>query len=198
MVEDIADPMLLMVSRLCYQKNPEMFGRAAGRVHRRHPECRFELIGGGYQEHHGRIVRGLIGDLDLQDRFEIHDWITSLGIANRITQATIVVVPSRYDGLPFLPLEAMAIGKPVVGTRVDGVRDVIIDGETGFLVDPDNDKAMAEKIIMLLDNPALRQRMGQAGRKRVEEHFNIAKNIRKIEAVYDQVYERWYDGPNLA
>ncbi len=189
--EDLTEPMVLMVGRLCYQKNPEMFVRAAGRVHRRHPECRFELIGGGYQEHHGRTVRGLIDELDLQDRFEIHDWMTPQGVADRITQATIMVVPSRYDGLPFIPLEAMALGKPVVGTRVDGVQDVIVDGETGFLVDLDDDEAMAGKILRLLDDPELRERMGQAGRKRVEEHFNIAKNIRKIEAVYDDVYEHW-------
>ncbi len=189
--KDIADPMLLMVGRLCYQKNPEMFVRAAGRVHRRHPECRFQLIGGGYQEHHGRTVRGLIDEVDLQDRFEIHDWMMPQGVANRITQATIVVVPSRYDGLPFLPLEAMAMGKPVVGTRVDGVQDVIVDGETGFLVDLDDNAAMAEKIIELLGNPALRERMGKAGRKRVEEHFNITRNIRKIEVVYNNVYEGW-------
>ena len=190
--EDLGDPMLLMVGRLCYQKNPEMFVRAAGWVHRRYPECRFQLIGGGYQEHHGRTVRGLIVELDLQERFEIHDWMTPQGVADRITQATIVVVPSRYDGLPFLPLEAMAMGKPVVGTRVDGVRDAIVAGETGFLIEIDDDKAMAEKIIVLLDDPALRQRMGQAGRKRVEQHFNITSNIRKIEAVYADVYERWY------
>ena len=192
MEEDITEPMVLMVGRLCYQKNPEMFVRAAGRVHRRHPECRFELIGGGYHEHHGRTVRGLIDELDLQDRFEIHDWMTPQGVADRITQATIMVVPSRYDGLPFIPLEAMALGKPVVGTRVDGVQDVIVDGETGFLVDLDDDEAMAGKILRLLDDPELRERMGQAGRKRVGEHFNIVKNIQKIEAVYDDVYEQYY------
>ncbi len=192
MEEDITEPMVLMVGRLCYQKNPEMFVRAAGRVHRRHPECRFELIGGGYQEHHGRTVRGLIDELDLQDRFEIHDWMTPQGVADRITQATIMVVPSRYDGLPFIPLEAMALGKPVVGTRVDGVQDVIVDGETGFLVDLDDDESMAQKIMELLGDPELRERMGQAGRKRVGEHFNIVKNIQKIEAVYDDVYEQYY------
>ncbi len=186
---------VLMVGRFIYEKNPEMFVRAAGEVARNLPRARFMIVGGGYHEFNRELVKKIISSHSLEEKFRIYEWMRQDDLYQIMAKASVIVVPSRHDALPFVPLEAMALGKPVVGTRVDGVQDVIIDGATGFLVDLDDDEAMAEKIIALLDDPELRERMGRTGRKRVEEHFNIAKNIRKIEMAYEEVYTRWCQWP---
>ena len=183
-------PFLLMVGRLTYQKNPEMFVRAAAEVARHFSSARFTIIGGAYHDHHGDLVKELIYSLELQERLEILEWMTQEALYKLVTQASVVVVPSRYEGMPFIVLESMALGKPVVGTRVDGIKDTVVDGETGFVVELDDVTAMADRIIQLLEDPALRTRMGQEGRRRVEEHFNISQNIKQIEKVYTEVYHQ--------
>ncbi len=180
-------PLVLMVGRLNYQKNPEMFVRAAHIVANQVPNAEFRIIGGGYQEFHGKLTRNLVASLFLKERLKILNWMDQDSLVKLMERAQVIVVPSRYDGLPFLVLEAMAMGKPVVGTRVDGVKDAIADGETGFLVELDDVKSMAERIILLLKDPELRSRLGNAGWKRVEREFNIEKNIRRIENIYCEV-----------
>jgi glycosyltransferase involved in cell wall biosynthesis len=69
------------------------------------------------------------------------------------------------------PLEAMACGVPVVGSRVGGIKTSVVDGETGYLVPPKDPKALADRLLRLLSDGALRDRMGRAGRRRVEEHY---------------------------
>ncbi len=183
-------PLVLMVGRLNHQKNPEMFVLAAGRVARRKPEARFMIVGGGYHEFHGDMVRDLIASLGLQEQFQIHEWMAQEDLHHVMAQADIIVVPSRYDGLPFIPLEAMSMGKPVVGTQVDGVQDVIVDGITGYLVELDDITAMADRIVYLLKDSQLRINMGREGRKRIEKEFNISTNIRQIEDVYAEVCQQ--------
>ena len=183
---------VFMVGRLINQKNPEMFIRAAHRVRQHRPDVHFKIIGSGYQEFLRKKVDAQIRELNLEQSVEIVPWIPRNELLDTLAGTTVLAVPSRFESFGYVAAEAGLLQKPVVATNVDGLKDVIIDGETGFLVALDDDKAMAEKIIELLDNPELRKRMGQAGRKRVEEHFNITRNIRKIEAVYADVYERWY------
>lgn len=91
------------------------------------------------------------------------------------------------EGLPNVIIEAMALAKPVVSTRIAGPADIVEDGETGFLVPPGNIKAMADKIIYLLEHPDIAKSMGEAGRKRAEELFDIKKQVKKIEALYEEV-----------
>lgn len=86
--------------------------------------------------------------------------------------------------------EAGSLGIPVIATRVDGLRDVIADNQTGYLVEPDDEAAMAERIIQLINDPALRNRMGEAGRRRVAEHFDIRKNIKDLEAIYALIHQQ--------
>jgi glycosyltransferase involved in cell wall biosynthesis len=69
------------------------------------------------------------------------------------------------------PLEAMACGVPVLGSRVGGIKTSVVDGETGYLVPPKDPKALAGRLLRLLSDGALRDRMGRAGRHRVEEHY---------------------------
>jgi len=88
-------------------------------------------------------------------------------------RADIFCLPTHYHNecLPLVLLEAMQWQLPVISTPEGGIPDVVLDGETGFLVPQRNTKALAEKLEMLIKDPSLRQRMGTAGRKHYEEHF---------------------------
>jgi glycosyltransferase involved in cell wall biosynthesis len=79
----------------------------------------------------------------------------------------------------------MAMERPVVGTRVEGTAEEVVDGETGILVNARDSKALAEAVGALLGDPALRQRMGRAGRARVERHYSLATTADLIENVYE-------------
>jgi len=96
----------------------------------------------------------------------------------------IVVSSSLHEGMSNVILEGMAAGLPVVATAVGGTPEVVIDGETGFLVPPGDPDALAEAINKLLNDPVLRKRFGQAGRKRVEKCFTIEETVRKTEDLY--------------
>jgi glycosyltransferase involved in cell wall biosynthesis len=80
--------------------------------------------------------------------------------------------------------EAMAHGKPVVATRVGGIPELITNGRSGFLVERSDTAAMSERILTLLADPALRARMGQAGRETVSDKFDLRKNVAQLITSY--------------
>jgi glycosyltransferase involved in cell wall biosynthesis len=102
----------------------------------------------------------------------------------------IVVVPSLQEAFGLVVSEALACGKPVIGTKVGGIPDQIIDGYNGCLVKPKDPKAIAEKILWLLEHPGEARRMGVNGRKMVEEKFNLEKRIDKIIEIYEKVISK--------
>jgi glycosyltransferase involved in cell wall biosynthesis len=80
----------------------------------------------------------------------------------------------------------MACGKPVVATNVGGIPEIVEDGKTGILVPPKDEKALADAVIKLFTSKALAGSMGAAGRKRVEQHFNIGNQVKEIEGILDE------------
>ena len=103
------------------------------------------------------------------------------------TMSDIVLVPSIQEGFGLVVSEAMACGKPVIGSNVGGIPDQIIDGYNGFLVQPRNPSEIAKRILLLISNPKEAKRMGMNGRKIVEEKFNINKRIDKITKLYERL-----------
>ncbi len=104
-----------------------------------------------------------------------------------LAQSSIIVLPSYREGLPKILLEAGAIGRPVVATDVTGCRDVIRDGENGFLVPLGDVSALANAIGKLLQDKELRQEMGLRGRKIVEAEFSIDRVISETLSVYQKL-----------
>jgi glycosyltransferase involved in cell wall biosynthesis len=100
------------------------------------------------------------------------------------------VLPTRADLSPNTILEAMATGRPVVASRLCGIPDMVEDGVTGFLIPPDDPAALADRIARLLRDPALRQRMGNAARLRVQQRFSAATNVPRILALMKDEVER--------
>jgi glycosyltransferase involved in cell wall biosynthesis len=102
----------------------------------------------------------------------------------------MVVVPSLQEAFGLVVSEAMASGKPVIGTSVGGIPDQIIDGYNGFLVQPKDPKAIAERIVYLVENPEEAKRMGLNGRKIVKEKFDINRKIDRIISLYNNILSR--------
>ncbi|PYN28911.1 MAG: glycosyltransferase family 1 protein, partial [Candidatus Rokuibacteriota bacterium] len=94
------------------------------------------------------------------------------------------VAASRKEGLPLAVLEAMGAGLAVVATDVPGHRDAVADGETGLLVPPGDERALAAAIGALLDDPERRRRLGRAGRARVLSKFSIQPMVERTAQIY--------------
>lgn len=97
------------------------------------------------------------------------------------------MLSSRQEGFPITILEAMAAGKPVVATNVGGCAEAVVNGETGIVVSPEDPEALAEALEHMLTHPDEARRMGEAGRRRVEEHFSIESMVTKHIAVYESL-----------
>ena len=102
--------------------------------------------------------------------------------------ADLFVLPSRSEGLSNALLEAMQMGLPCVATAVGGNQEVIVEGETGYLVPSEDHQAMADRIALLLGDSAQRQRMGEASRKRIVQHFTTEAMVAKILDAYEQLF----------
>ncbi len=126
----------------------------------------------------------IVGDGDFKtdkaENIEILPWQDRKAMKRIFTAAKVVVVPSLYlDPFPTVNLEAMAAGKPVVGTCFGGTPEAVVDGETGYIVNPYDEKELADKIIDLLKNPEKAVAFGKAGRERVEKFFGIENQVQK-------------------
>jgi glycosyltransferase involved in cell wall biosynthesis len=99
----------------------------------------------------------------------------------------LFVMPTRADMSPWVVLEAMASGRPVITTRVGGIPDMVRDGETGLLLPPEDPAALREALARLINDAPLRLAMGKAGRARVEQHFNAAVSVPKILDAMKQI-----------
>ena len=113
------------------------------------------------------------------------------GFVQEMTEAVagldVLVQPSRAENLPLAVLQAMAAGLPVIATRVGGIPEVVVDGETGILVEPDDPEAIADALDSLAANPERRRKLGEAGRERVREHFSADGMARRTLALYEEL-----------
>nr|MDQ4030404.1 glycosyltransferase [Actinomycetota bacterium] len=99
------------------------------------------------------------------------------------------VLPSANEGTPVSAIEALAAGRPVVATRVGGVPDVVRDGEDGFLVEPGNTDALADRLAALAGDEALRRRLGEAGRERVLGRYAVDRLVDDVDRLYRSLLE---------
>lgn len=163
-------------------KNQQMFLRAAAQVKEKFPAARFILAGEGELLDE---MKNFAGELGLED--ETFFTGRCADVARLLSAAEICVLSSTTEGFSNSILEYMAAGKPVVATSVGGAPEAIAEGETGFLVDSNNDEQMAKRLIELLQNPEKARKMGEAGRKTVEEKFSTAAQLEKTLALYEKL-----------
>lgn len=165
--------------RLTHARNPEAFLRLARHVRDARDGVRFVWIGDGES---APKLRGLVADLNLSDRFELTGWLPRAQVRERLLELDLFVHFSRWEGLPNAVLEAMAAGLPVLASDVAGNRDAVASGETGLLAG--SEAELLERALQLLDDPALRNRLGVAGRRRVREEFSLERSLQALNRLY--------------
>lgn len=132
----------------------------------------------------------LLGKFGITERVQIISDASAEQLAELYRSASVFVLSSNEEGLGMVILEAMASGLPVISTDCGGPATAIVSGETGLLIPVGDAPALAEAMRMLWEQPALRQRMGQEGRQRVEEHFSIEKAGQVYLDTYARLLER--------
>jgi glycosyltransferase involved in cell wall biosynthesis len=110
-------------------------------------------------------------------------------VASLFAAFDVFILPSANEGTPVTAIEALAAGKPVVATRVGGIPDVVRDGEDGFLVEPGDVEALAERLAQLATDPELRERMGEAARSRVRERYSVERLVDDVDLLYRSLLE---------
>lgn len=172
-------PIITMVSRLEKQKRQQDLIMAAPIVLKRFPEAKFNLIGGGSRHYE---LQSLIQDHGVEDAVNL------LGprddVQEQFAKSTIAVQCSETEGMPYVVLEAMAQGLPVIGTRVEGIVDLVEDGKTGLLYEKGDYKGLAEQIIFLLTHRELSEKYGMLGRSVVEREYSRSTMINNIQLLY--------------
>lgn len=172
-------PLVMQVGRLSAQKNPLAFVEGAAQVLQKRPDAQFALVGEGPMR---EAITQHAETLGLNGALRLLGWRDNA--AAMMTAADVVSLTSEWEGMPHTLLEAMAKSRPIVTTDVNGCPDVVVDGKTGFLVPPGDTLVWAERIIDLLENPKLMDKMGRRGRERVIERFSQEQMITCIEELY--------------
>ncbi|HPD60348.1 MAG TPA: glycosyltransferase family 4 protein [Thermodesulfobacteriota bacterium] len=181
----IGNRLITMVSRLAPQKDPLAFIYAAAILKKIFPDLSFLLVGDGpLMNDCRRIVR----KMNLSDEVKLLGWRTDYKTLLQISD--VFVNPSLWEGLPFILLEAMMYEKSVVATPATGTRDVIKDGENGFLVPFRSPKLLADKIKWILDNPDIAMKVGKEAKKTVEHNYNLEKTIPMTEDFYLRLFNK--------
>jgi len=175
----------LLIARLLWDKGVQEFVDAARIVRQHHPGARFQILGFADVDNRTAVPRATL------DGWIDEGLIEHLGAADDvrpfIAASDCVVLPSYREGLPRSLLEASAMARPIIGTDVPGVRDVVDDRVTGLLCAVRSATSLADAMLaMIALGPAERRAMGQAGRERVERRFAIEEVTRRyLEAVAD-------------
>lgn len=131
------------------------------------------------------IFQPRIKDAGIGPAVKLYSWMSTDEMKNFMLASDVVVVPSVYlDPFPTVNLEAMASKKPVVGTCFGGTPEAVIDGTTGFIVNPYDTNLMAQKLLYLLDHQDIAKKMGEAGYDRVKNEFSIEKQVEKTLYYY--------------
>ena len=171
------------IGELTRQKGYRYLLESAPAILKEHPEVRFLIAGDG----------DLKTELKAQaERAGVSQKVSFLGYREDIPAVLnifdIFVLPSLWEGLPVVLIEAMAAGKPIVASDVDGNVEVIGEKEAGIAVPPRNPGALSEAILALIRTPSRRERMGRKGRERAEKIFDVRIMVRKYEELYDLIF----------
>lgn len=173
------DRIVSTVARLAPGKGIEYLLQALPLVIRHFPRVKCFIVGQGPEE-------GKLKELSRQLEISPHTVFTGLrnDIQDIISISEVFVLPSLFEGFSNVLLEAMALGKPVVATRIPGNDELVIDGKTGILIPPQNPQSLANAILSLLKEPQKGREMGEGGRERIKRHFRLQSTVKKTEELY--------------
>lgn len=180
-----------LVGRICPWKGQHVFVEAAELVHRSWPRTRFRIIGAALfsDQDYEANLRQTVEERQLGGVIEFSGFKANIA---QVIQSLDILVHASTLGEPFgqVIVQGMACKKPVIATRGGGVPEIVVDGETGFLVPMGDANAIAEAICKLLANENASRMMGRRGYERVRECFTIQRSAEKVMSLYEMICER--------
>lgn len=175
----VDNPLIISIGNLKPQKNPSDFLELAAEILKNFPEARFLFIGDGPLR---ADVQRQIAGLGLDQKIKLLGWRKDA--AEWLSVADVFVLTSLWEGLPRSLVEAMKSGLPCVAYAVDGICDLIQDGENGYLAPIKNVKVLSEKVSLLLKNSILRENMARRATASITEEFDITGMVNAQERLY--------------
>ena len=181
----VLPPYILSVGHLRDQhKGHDILLRAFGKVVRSYPQLRLVVVGDG------KLKKPLS---ELAEEIGIAHSVHLLGLRTDVpalmNNCEIFILASRWEGLGLAAIEAMALGKPVIVSSVEGLREVITHNHNGILVPPENPDALAASLARLLESPLERERLGNEAKKCVEKQWTAGTMARQLTELYEELHQ---------
>ena len=173
--------VVLSVGNLIPIKGHEVLIRAVASLALEFPAVTLEIIGDGAERSRLEL---LTQELKIPDRVRFLGRQSRGQVAAAMRRCILFALPSRYEGLGCVYLEAMSVGKPVIGCRGQGIAELIHQGSNGFLVGPDNEKELTLALGMLLRDEARRRNLGAAARDTILERLTLAQQAESLARIY--------------
>jgi colanic acid/amylovoran biosynthesis glycosyltransferase len=173
---------LLYTGRLSAAKGVPILFQALQQIVPHHPNLVLTLVGDGADR---VALEMLAADLDLTPYLKFVGYQSQDAVCQYLLNSDIFVLPSFSEGLPVALMEALAAGVPVITTAIAGIGELVEDGVNGYLISPGAVEPLVQRLKQLLDDADLRQRMGQAGRIKVQQEFNLAQEVPWLKQIMD-------------
>ncbi|MBN1574754.1 MAG: glycosyltransferase [Deltaproteobacteria bacterium] len=177
--------VLLFVGRIDKQKNLPMLLAAFRSIKKRHGDVILLCVGGGKMVNE---MRDMAADLGVEGSVRFTGPLRFDDLIDYYSLSDIFVLPSNYEGTAKVLKEAALASLPLVSTMMSGADDVIVDGRSGFLVPVGDAEAFSERVMELLENPEMAEKMGRAVKERVLREFSYEKSIIDIVTTWERIY----------
>jgi glycosyltransferase involved in cell wall biosynthesis len=174
-------PIILSVGNLIPIKGHEFLIRAVAALAPEFPTAILEIIGEGRERSR---LQALAQQLKISERVHFLGRQSRREVAAAMRRCTVFALPSRYEGLGCVYLEAMSTSKPVIGCRGQGIAEIVQHGSNGFLVGPDNERELTLALAMLLRDETRRRNLGAAARDTVLERLTLAQQAESLVRIY--------------
>ncbi|MFH5834132.1 glycosyltransferase family 4 protein [Halalkalibaculum sp. DA384] len=181
------DVTVVLPARMLWDKGVGEFVAAAQKLNREGIDATFHLLGDTDPKNPKSIPRERLREWDSEEGLFYEGYQEDMVTA--LEESSIVCLPSYREGLPKALLEAASVGRPIVTTDAPGCREVVDDGENGYLVPVKDSNMLAERIKTLVNDPGLRKRFGEKGRQKVEESLSVDHVVDKTLALYQALLE---------
>jgi glycogen(starch) synthase len=177
-------PVLLCLGRLVREKGFDVALKAFASVATRFPGMRL-LIAGHGPEH--CELRQQTAQLRIEGSVDFIGSVAPDHVPKLLNSVTAVLMPSRYEPFGLVALEAAAVGRPIIASRIEGLSEIVVDRQTGILVEPENSAQVSQAIELLVNHPETAMQLGHAARQRVQAVFPWKRCVDSYDALYQRL-----------
>jgi glycosyltransferase involved in cell wall biosynthesis len=184
------EPVILCLGRLAPQKGFDLALRAFAQVEKAVPRARLMIVGEGVEE---SALKQLASTLGIAEKVDFTGPVPPEDVYTVINKATMMLLPSRFEGLPLVALQAARMQRPIITSAVDGLPELVVDQDSGLVLQDNNERELATAIQSLIQNPQKAIGMGKALAHRFAERFGFDQCVSRYERLYRQVAEEGGD-----